>query len=124
MTETELIQRISENTEFSCKQVGEVVDLFLGELTSIMAAGGEITLFKFGIFGTRHLKERTIKANPVSKKAVLVKERFVPNFQAATPLRKAVRERREMPEKPVKRVIGAKEGAGRKTKKWHTQLKH
>ncbi len=89
MTKAELIDAIAEETEFSKRQVGELVDQVLDQIKGALAKGDRVQLIPFGSFVVRDRKKREGR-NPKTGATLTIPARKVPAFSAGKGLRDAV----------------------------------
>jgi integration host factor subunit beta len=87
MTRSELIQQVSElHPELTTKQVEECVSVILNEITIALSKRRRVELRGFGVFETRHRKERSGR-NPRTGETVYIPSKIVPFFKAGKQLR-------------------------------------
>jgi DNA-binding protein HU-beta len=89
LTKAELIDAIAEETEFSKRQVGELVDQVLDQIKGALAKGDRVQLIPFGSFVVRDRKKREGR-NPKTGATLTIPARKVPAFSAGKGLRDAV----------------------------------
>lgn len=89
MTKAELIDALAQGTDFSKRQVGELVDLLLGEIRNALMQGDKVQLIPFGSFVVRERKKREGR-NPKTGESLTIPARRVPAFSAGKGLRDAV----------------------------------
>ena len=89
MTKAELIDALAEETDFSKRQVGELVDLLLKEIRDALMQGDKVQLIPFGSFVVRERKKREGR-NPKTGESLTIPARRVPAFSAGKGLRDAV----------------------------------
>lgn len=89
MTKAELVDAVSEESEFSKRQVGELVDLVLDEIRDALVSGDKVQLIPFGSFVVRDRKKREGR-NPKTGAKLTIPARKVPAFTAGKGLRDAV----------------------------------
>jgi nucleoid DNA-binding protein len=89
LTKAELIDAIAEETEFSKRQVGELVDQVLDQIKNALAKGDRVQLIPFGSFVVRERKKREGR-NPKTGAKLTIPARKVPAFSAGKGLRDAV----------------------------------
>lgn len=90
MNKTDLINNISEKSGLSKKDVEQVLNGFLGEVTEALKEGKKVQLIGFGTFETRARAGRTGR-NPQTGKAIQIPASTVPAFKAGSKLREAVK---------------------------------
>jgi len=89
LTKAELIDALAEETDFSKRQVGELVDLLLKEIRDALMQGDKVQLIPFGSFVVRERKKREGR-NPKTGESLTIPARRVPAFSAGKGLRDAV----------------------------------
>ena len=89
MTKAELIDALAQETDFSKRQVGELVDLLLDEIRNALMQGDKVQLIPFGSFVVRERKKREGR-NPKTGESLTIPARRVPAFSAGKGLRDAV----------------------------------
>ena len=89
MTKAELVEALAEEAELSKRQVGDIVELLLEEITSALRKGEKVQLIPFGSFIVRARKKREGR-NPKTGAKLIIPARKVPAFQAGKGLRDAV----------------------------------
>ena len=89
MTKADLIDALAEETELSKRQVGEVVDLLLDQISGALQGGDKVQLIPFGSFVVRERKKREGR-NPKTGEKLVIPARRVPAFTAGKGLRAAV----------------------------------
>lgn len=90
MTKSELIKVVAEKTNQTQKFTGEVLEMFLDEITDVMAKGESIQFTGFGKFESRHRKER-MGVNPKTQEPLKIDAKNVPAFKAGKKLKEAVK---------------------------------
>ena len=90
MNKTDLVNSISAKSGFTKKDVESVLNGFLGEVTTALAAGEKVQLIGFGTFETRKRSGRTGR-NPQTGKAISIPASKVPAFKAGNKLKEAVK---------------------------------
>jgi integration host factor subunit beta len=94
MIMSELVQRIaSQNPHLYQRDVENIVNAILGEITSAMAKGDRVELRGFGAFSVKHRPARTGR-NPRTGAHVAVDKKSVPFFKTG----KEMRERLNKPD--------------------------
>ena len=87
MIKSELVQRLAEmNPHLYQRDVENIVNAVLDEITQSLAAGRRVELRGFGAFSVKHRPARTGR-NPRTGEAVEVEERWVPFFKTGKELR-------------------------------------
>jgi nucleoid DNA-binding protein len=89
LTKAELVDAIAEETEFSKRQVGELVDQVLDQIKNALAKGDRVQLIPFGSFVVRDRNKREGR-NPKTGAKLTIPARKVPAFSAGKGLRDAV----------------------------------
>ncbi len=89
LTKADLVDAVSEETELSKRQVGEIVDKILDEIRNALAKGEKVQLIPFGSFVVRDRKKREGR-NPKTGAKLMIPARKVPAFTAGKGLRDAV----------------------------------
>jgi DNA-binding protein HU-beta len=89
LTKADLIDSVAEETDLSKRQVGDIVECLLGEITSALQGGDKVQLIPFGSFDVRERKRREGR-NPQTGEKLLIPARRVPAFSAGKALRDAV----------------------------------
>ncbi|MFN2460744.1 MAG: HU family DNA-binding protein [Candidatus Velthaea sp.] len=89
MTKADLIDSLANEFEVSKRQVGEMIEMFLGEITSALQDGDKVQLIPFGSFVVRDRKKREGR-NPKTGEKLVIAARRVPAFSAGKALRDAV----------------------------------
>ena len=87
MVKSELVQRIAaRNPHLYRRDVENIVDAILGEITEALARFDRVELRGFGVFSTKQRRARTGR-NPRSGDSVLVTEKHVPAFKTSKEVR-------------------------------------
>src|SRR5262245_7262476 len=87
MIKSELVQRIaSQNPHLYQRDVENIVNAILGEITSAMATGDRVELRGFGAFSVKHRPARTGR-NPRTGAHVAVDKKSVPFFKTGKEMR-------------------------------------
>jgi integration host factor subunit beta len=87
MIKSELVQRIaSQNPHLYQRDVENIVNAILGEITSAMARGDRVELRGFGAFSVKHRPARTGR-NPRTGAHVSVDQKSVPFFKTGKEMR-------------------------------------
>ena len=80
MVKSEQVQRlVARNAHLYQRDVENIVDAILGEITEALARFDRVELRGFGVFSTKQRRARTGR-NPRSGDSVLVTEKHVPAF--------------------------------------------
>lgn len=90
MNKTDLINNISAKSGLTKKDVESVLNGFVGEVTTALAAGDKVQLIGFGIFETRERSGRTGR-NPQTGAPITIPASKVPAFKAGNKLKEAVK---------------------------------
>ena len=90
MNKTDLINNISSKSGLTKKDVEAVLNGFVGEVTTALAAGDKVQLIGFGIFETRERSGRTGR-NPQTGAPISIPASKVPAFKAGNKLKEAVK---------------------------------
>lgn len=90
MNKTDLINNISAKSGLTKKDVEAVLNGFVGEVTTALAAGDKVQLIGFGIFETRERSGRTGR-NPQTGAPISIPASKVPAFKAGNKLKEAVK---------------------------------
>ena len=87
MIKSELVQRIAaQNPHLYQRDVENIVNAILGEITSAMAKGDRVELRGFGAFSVKHRPARTGR-NPRTGAAIKIKAAKVPKFRPGKALK-------------------------------------
>ncbi|MFB5269026.1 HU family DNA-binding protein [Paenibacillus enshidis] len=89
MNKTDLINNISSKSGLSKRDVENVLNGFIGEITDALASGDKVQLIGFGTFETRKRSSRTGR-NPQTGNTIEIPESTVPAFKAGNKLKEAV----------------------------------
>lgn len=90
MNKTDLINSISEKSGLTKKDVENVLNGFLGEVSDALAKGDKVQLIGFGTFETRSRSGR-VGRNPQTGKTIEIAASKVPAFKAGNKLKEAVK---------------------------------
>lgn len=93
MTKKEIVKVVADkHTEFTQKEVGEIIDAFLDEIKSGVSKGEKIAIPKFGSF---ELNERAAREcrNPQTNERMVVAACKVPKFKPAKDFKDSVNQR-------------------------------
>lgn len=85
MNKTELIAKISEDTEVTKTQASAVLDSFVDNVTKTLKEGGKVTLVGFGSFSVSTRIERNGR-NPQTGESIKIKAKKVAKFKAGKEL--------------------------------------
>lgn len=87
MIKSELVQRIAAaNQHLLHKDVEQIVNVILEEITDALARGDRVELRGFGAFTVKHRAARRGR-NPRTGEPVFVEEKYVPFFKTGKELR-------------------------------------
>lgn len=86
MTKAELIAAVAAKTDFSKKDVDQVVNTALTTIGEELAAGGKVQLVGFGTFEVRERAAREGK-NPATGEAIQIPASKAPAFKAGKALK-------------------------------------
>jgi integration host factor subunit beta len=87
MIKSELVQRIAaRNPHLYQRDVENIVNAILGEITNAMAKGDRVELRGFGAFSVKHRPARTGR-NPRTGAHVAVEKKSVPFFKTGKEMR-------------------------------------
>ena len=87
MIKSELVQRLAElNPHLYQRDVENIVNAMLDEITQSLASGRRVELRGFGAFSVKHRPARTGR-NPRTGESVAVEEKWVPFFKTGKELR-------------------------------------
>ena len=86
MTKAELIAAVAAKTDFSKKDVDQVVNSVLTTIGEELAAGGKVQLEGFGTFEVRERAAREGK-NPATGEAIQIPASKAPAFKAGKALK-------------------------------------
>ena len=89
MTKADLIDKLAPELDLSKRQVGEMIDMLLDEITGALQGGEKVQLIPFGSFVVRQRKRREGR-NPKTGEKLIIAARKVPAFSAGKALRDAV----------------------------------
>ena len=108
MTKADLIDSLATEFELSKRQVGEMIDMILEQITDALKDGDKVQLIPFGSFVVRDRKKREGR-NPKTGETLIIPARKVPAFTAGKGLRDAVGGPKKKP--ATKAKPAAKKGA-------------
>jgi len=104
MIKSELVQRIAAaNQHLLHKDVEQIVNVILEEITDALARGDRVELRGFGAFTVKHRAARQGR-NPRTGEPVDVEEKFVPFFKTGKELRERLN--KDHPEPSANGVLG------------------
>jgi DNA-binding protein HU-beta len=89
LTKADLIDTLAQESELSKRQVGDLVEMLLDEITNALQNGEKVQLIPFGSFVVRQRKRREGR-NPKTGEKLVIAARKVPAFSAGKSLRDAV----------------------------------
>ena len=90
MIKSELVQRIAgQNPHLYQRDIENIVNAVLGEITAALARGDRVELRGFGAFSVKHRPARTGR-NPRTGEAVEIKAAKMPKFRAGKALKDAI----------------------------------
>jgi DNA-binding protein HU-beta len=89
VTKADLIDSLAAEFEMPKRRVGEMIDMFLEEITNALKAGDKVQLIPFGSFVIRERRRREGR-NPKTGEAIIIPSRRIPAFQPGKGLREAV----------------------------------
>ena len=84
-----LANEIAEDFSLSKAESRRIVDFMFNRMTSTLASGGEVSIFGFGKFNTKHRSKRK-GFNPSTKESMTIEASTVATFQPAKALRDEV----------------------------------
>ncbi|MCF6322107.1 MAG: integration host factor subunit beta [Rhizobiaceae bacterium] len=95
MIKSELVQQIADkNPHLYQRDVENIVNAILGEISDALAQGNRVELRGFGAFSVKHRKPRTGR-NPRTGESVKVGEKWVPFFKTGKELRERLNAHRK-----------------------------
>lgn len=89
MNKADLVGKISQKTGLTKKNVDQVVNEFLDEVTQALSTGERVQLLGFGTFQTRSRAARNGR-NPQTGNVIKIKASKIPAFKAGNKLKEAV----------------------------------
>ena len=89
VTKTELIEKVSESSKISKKDVHAVIEGFLGAIEDSLKKGEKVALVGFGTFEVVKREARTGR-NPQTGLALSIPAKTVPKFSAGKAFREAM----------------------------------
>jgi DNA-binding protein HU-beta len=90
MNKSELINALSEETNFSKKDVAKVLASFTRIIERTLKKGGKLSLTGFGTFWISKRPAR-VGINPATKERISLPAIFVPRFKAGKHLKEQIR---------------------------------
>ena len=90
MNKTELVSVVSEKTEFSKKESGQIVDALFASIEEALAKGEKVQLIGFGTFEVRERAARKGR-NPQTGAEIEIPASKVPAFKPGKALKDAVK---------------------------------
>lgn len=90
MNKNELVSNISEKSGQTKKDVEQVVNGLLDEITTALASGDKVQFVGFGTFEARKRSSRSGR-NPQTGATIQIPETVVPAFKAGNKLKDAVK---------------------------------
>jgi integration host factor subunit beta len=93
LVKSELVQRLAaRNPHLYQRDVQNIVDAILGEITDALARFDRVELRGFGVFSTKRRRARTGR-NPLTGDNVVVTEKHVPAFRTGKEVRELLNPR-------------------------------
>lgn len=93
VTKKDIVKTIADkHTDFTQKEIGEILEDFLDIVRTSVAKGEKISLLKFGTFESKVRAARTAR-NPQTGEAMEVPACTVPKFKAAKDFKDCVNQR-------------------------------
>ena len=87
MIKSELVQRMAaRNPHLYQRDIENIIDAILGEITNALARGERVELRGFGAFSTKQRQARTGR-NPRTGESVAVVDKIIPFFKTGKQLR-------------------------------------
>ena len=103
MIKSELVQRIAaQNPHLYQRDVENIVNAILGEVTNAMAGGDRVELRGFGAFSVKHRPARTGR-NPRTGAHVSVEQKSVPFFKTGKEMRERLNKTGPGVKRPLQR---------------------
>lgn len=90
MTKQDLVEALAKKADLSKREAGDVLNVFLSEVTKSLKAGRDVVLTGFGAFKVVKRKARTGR-NPQTGKTIKIPARRVVRFKPGAELKKAVK---------------------------------
>ena len=90
INKTELARAVAEETGLSSGQAKEAIEATLGQIANELTRGNEVSLPGFGKFAISERSARTGR-NPQTGETMQIAATKVPRFQAAAPLKQAIK---------------------------------
>jgi len=95
MIKSELVQQIADkNPHLYQRDVENIVNAILGEISGALAQGNRVELRGFGAFSVKYRKPR-IGRNPRTGESVSIGEKWVPFFKTGKELREGLNAHRK-----------------------------
>jgi DNA-binding protein HU-beta len=91
MNKGELIQKVSDETNMTQKQIDTVLSSLIDTIKNQVASGDKVTITGFGTFEKRHRKARTGR-NPRTGEAMQIEASSVPAFSAGKQFKDTVKD--------------------------------
>lgn len=85
----EIVTRVANETGYSQKMVGDIVDTLIKDITDEMSNGNKVQFMGFGTFEPKEMAER-MGRNPHTNQPVPIPARIVPSFKPGNRLKAAV----------------------------------
>lgn len=93
MTKKDIVKAIADNhTEFTQKEVGEIIDAFIDTVKDSVASGEKVSIPKFGSFEVNERAARECR-NPSTGERMMVAACKVPKFKPAKDFKDCVNQR-------------------------------
>ena len=93
MTKKDIVKIIADKyTDFTQKEIGEIIDAFLDEIKSGVSMGAKIALPQFGSFEVNERAARECR-NPQTNERMMVAACKVPKFKPAKDFKDCVNQR-------------------------------
>lgn len=89
LTKAEIVERISENTKVSKKDIHAIIDYFFGEVKTALTSDRTVEFRGFGTFEVRTRKGRERARNPKTGETVRVQNHGVVVFRPGKELKDA-----------------------------------
>ena len=90
MNKGEIIAKVSKKAGCSKKEVGEIVDAVLDEISKVLKIGKEVVFTGFGTFRVKKRAAR-VGRNPQTGRKIKIRAKRVPVFKPGKGLRKVVK---------------------------------
>ena len=109
MIKSELVQRIAErNPHLYLRDVENIVNAIIDEITDALAKGNRVELRGFGAFSIKH-RDARLGRNPRTGAHVSVAEKAVPFFKTGKELRERLNGGRDDPPEQTKKSVSARQ---------------